>query len=562
MGIKNYIFIFLIVSFGSIESKAQIVINEIMADPSPSAGLPDREYLELFNSGSSDVHLKGWNLGLGSKIKVFPDVTVAPGEFLLVTAPGGAKDFLSFGSVVEVSGFLLNNSGQILTLSDPLKQWTDAVEYLPSLHKKGFGEGGYSLERIDPGRLCGQRENWATTLSAIGGTPGKENSVHATNPDHLPPRVLSAGLSGHSRLDILLNERFLIPVSLSGQFSNLSSGLLVDSVRGDADAFLLQLYFRPSTVINGVNYAVTLHDIRDECGNLMTSQTIRFGYYLPVKSDLLISEVLFNPYPEGADFVEIFNNSGHPVDLSGLSLATRDGTDKLIQLSQISVVQQYLEAGEYLAVSKSLDGILRFYQVKCKECLLQMEKFPGLSDLIGCVVLLDSNGEIIDEMNYTDGMHDALITESEGVSLERISYSASSSLQKNWKSASRSAGFATPGYKNSVCEVADSTGRIIFVDPVIFSPNGDGLRDQLIISLFTGVPGCLLNITILNCAGSVIRKLANNFTSGSSDQIIWNGLDADFQKVQPGIYILDISIFYQTGKHKSERIACVITDSI
>ena len=499
---------------------------------------------------------------MGSKIKVFPDVTVAPGEYLLVTAPGGAKDFLSFGSVVEVSGFLLNNSGQILTLSDPLKQWTDAVEYLPSLHKKGFGEGGYSLERIDPGRLCGQRENWATTLSAIGGTPGKENSVHATNPDHLPPRVLSAGLSGHSRLDILLNERFLIPVSLSGQFSNLSSGLLVDSVRGDADAFLLQLYFRPSTVINGVNYAVTLHDIRDECGNLMTSQTIRFGYYLPVKSDLLISEVLFNPYPEGADFVEIFNNSGHPVDLSGLSLATRDGTDKLIQLSQISVVQQYLEAGEYLAVSKSLDGILRFYQVKCKECLLQMEKFPGLSDLIGCVVLLDSNGEIIDEMNYTDGMHDALITESEGVSLERISYSASSSLQKNWKSASRSAGFATPGYKNSVCEVADSTGRIIFVDPVIFSPNGDGLRDQLIISLFTGVPGCLLNITILNCAGSVIRKLANNFTSGSSDQIIWNGLDADFQKVQPGIYILDISIFYQTGKHKSERIACVITDSI
>lgn len=561
MGIKNYIFIFLIVSFGSIESRAQIVINEIMADPSPSAGLPDREYLELFNTGSSSVYLKGWSLGLGSKIKVFPDVTVAPGEYLLVTAPGGAKDFLSFGKVVEISGFLLNNSGQILSLSDPMKQWTDGVEYVPSLHKKGFGEGGYSLERIDPGRLCGQRDNWVTTLSASGGTPGKENSVHATNPDHLPPRVLSVGLSGHSRLDIQLNESFM-PVSLSGQFSNLSSGLVVDSVHCDADAYLLQLYFHPSTVKNGIEYAVSLHDIRDECGNLMTIQILRFGYYLPVKSDLLISEVLFNPYPEGADFVEIFNNSGHSVDLSGLSLATRDGTDKLIQLSQISSVQQYLEADEYLAVSKSMEGILRFYQVKCKECLLQMEKFPGLSDMIGSVVLLDSNGEIIDEMDYTDGMHDALITEAEGVSLERMSFSLPASQQKNWQSAARSAGFATPGYKNSVCEVADSISRTVFVDPVIFSPNGDGIRDQLNISFFTGVPECLLNITILNCAGRVIRKLANNYTSGSSDQIIWNGLDADFQKVQPGIYILDISIFYQTGKHKSERIACVITDSI
>lgn len=562
MGIKNYIFIFLFVSFGSIESKAQIVINEIMADPSPSAGLPDREYLELFNTGSAVVHLKDWSLGLGSKIKVFPDVTVAPGEFLLVTAPGGAKDFLSFGRVVEISGFLLNNSGQILTLSDPLKLWTDVVEYMPSLHKKGYGEGGFSLERIDPGRLCGQRENWVTTLSAGGGTPGKENSVHATNPDRLPPRMLSAGLSGHSRLDIVLNERFLLPISLSDHFSNLSSGLVVDSIRSDVEACLLQLYFHPSSVKNGVEYAVTLHDIKDECGNLMTSQILRFGYYLPVKTDLLISEVLFNPYPEGTDFVEIFNNSGHSVDLSGLSLATRDGSSKLIQLSPISSVQKYLEEGEYLALSKSMEGILRFYQVKCKECLLQMEKFPGLSDMIGSVVLLDSNGEIIDEMDYTDGMHDALITESEGVSLERISFSLPASQLKNWQSSARSAGFATPGYKNSVIEVADSTSRTVFVDPVIFSPNGDGIKDQLNISLFTGVPGCLLNITILNCAGRVIRKLANNFTSGSFDQIIWNGLDADFQKVQPGIYILDISIFYQTGKHRSERIACVITDSI
>ena len=577
MAVYIYIFIFLFLSFSLIESKTGfaavitragsaipyergIVINEIMADPSPSAGLPDREYIELFNDGSAVVQLKGWILGLGSKIKVFPDVSMAPGDYLLVTATGGAKDLQSFGRVTEISGFSLNNAGQILTLTDPSKLWLDKVEYSPSWHKKGFEDGGYSLERIDPERLCGQRENWVTTLSARGGTPGSENSVHATNPDHLPPQILSSLLIDHSRLDILLTEGFQLPVSLAGQFRNIPSGLVIDSVRCDAEACLLQLYFHPSTVKNGETYSFTLHDIRDECGNIMSDQVVRFGFYLPVKSDLLINEVLFNPYPDGSDFVEIYNNSGHRVDISRLSLATRDGLNKLMQISQIAVNQQYLEANEYLALSKSTEGIQRFYSTKCNECLLQMEKFPSLADQSGCVVLLDANGEILDEMSYLEGMHHPLFSDPEGVSLERINFSDPASRKKNWQSAARSAGFATPGYKNSVGEVADSTGRTVIIDPVVFSPNGDGFNDQLKICLFTGDPGCLLNITILNCTGRVVRKLANNFTAGSSDQIVWDGLNADFQKVQPGIYILDISIFAQTGIIKSKRLACVVTD--
>ena len=577
MGINIYIFIFLFLSFSLIESKAGlateisgvgnvvpyergIVINEIMADPSPSAGLPDREYIELFNDGSAVVQLKGWILGLGSKTKVFPDVSVAPGEYLLVTATGGAKDLQPFGRVTEISGFTLNNAGQILTLTDPSKLWFDKVEYYPSWHKKGFEDGGYSLERIDPERLCGQRENWVTTLSVRGGTPGNENSVHATNPDHVPPQILSSVLIDHSRLDILFTEGILLPVSLAGQFRNLTSGLVVDSVRCDAEACLLQLYFHPSTVKNGETYSFTLHDIKDECSNLMSDQIISFGFYLPVKSDLVINEVLFNPYPDGSDFVEIYNNSRHRVDLSGLSLATRDGLNKLIQISQITANHQYLEANEYLALSKSLEGIQHFYSTKCIECLLQMEKFPSLSDQSGCVVLLDANGGILDEMSYLEGMHHPLFSDKEGISLERINFIDPASRKENWQSAARSAGFATPGYKNSVGEVADSTDRTVIIDPVAFSPNGDGFNDQLKIFLFTDDPGCLLNITILNCAGRVVRKLANNFTAGSSDQIVWDGLNADFQKVQPGIYILDISIFAQSGKQIRKRAACILTD--
>ena len=294
----------------------------------------------------------------------------------------------------------------------------------------------------------------------------------------------------------------------------------------------------------------------------MPDQTLKFGYYQLVKSDLLISEVLFNPYPEGTDFVEIYNNSGHEIDLSGLFLATRDDSQMLRQISQVSILQQYIPSGAYLAVTKSLEGILRFYRTKCETCLLKTDKFPSLADLSGNVVLLDMNHEIIDEMSYNEGMHHPLITEKEGISLERISFEKPATRKDNWSSAAESTGFATPGYQNSAKEVADSTSRALTIEPVVFSPNGDGYNDQLNIFLNSEFSGWILNIVILNYAGSTIRILANNLTTGSSDRLFWDGLDSDSRKVEPGIYILNISLFHQTGKHRSMRIACVVTDRI
>ena len=609
MTVKIYIFIFLLLSFGLIESKKgystpnstvkipsaiesillneptfsgyassywdwssapnyvqqayiEVVINEIMADPTPVVGLPDREYLELYNSGATPVNLKNWVLELGSKQKIFPDVSIAAAGFLLVTAPGGAKDLQLFGKVVEISGFALNNAGLILSLYDSGKRLADQIAYSPSLHKKGFGEGGYSLERIDPERLCGQINNWATSLSAKGGTPGTENSVRASNPDHTPPQILASNFADHSRLEIQLSESVLLPDVQTDILREIPAEVVVDSIKIDPNTFLMRIWFRPASIVNGVNYWLNLHGLTDECGNLMPDQIVKFGYYLPVKSDLLLNEVLFNPYPEGSDFVEIYNNSGHEVDLSGLYLATRDEAKMLKQISQLSFTQQYLPVDGYLAVTKSLEGIRRFYRTGCEECLLQTEKFPTLADQSGCVVLLNQNQEIIDEMEYSDGMHHPFITDKEGISLERISFTIPASRKENWHSAAKSAGFATPGTKNSAVEVADSGARKVFLDPVVFSPNGDGINDQLNIYINTGEPGWILNITILNCAGRVIRKLANNFTAGSSDQLVWDGLNGDFQKVQPGIYILEISLFERKGKHQSMSFACVLTDHL
>jgi hypothetical protein len=462
--------------------------------------------------------------------------------------------------VLEISGFSLTNSGVTLSLYDPSKMLTDQIAYLPSLHINQFADGGYSLERIDPLRLCGQSGNWSTTRSVTGGTPGAENSINAANPDRTSPEILSKTFTDNNKLEIQLSERVIQPVLQADFLRNISAGLLVDSIITDKSSFLMQIFFRPASVLNGIDYSLDLCGLKDECGNIMSDQKLKFGFYRPVGSDLLISEVLFNPYPEGDDFVEIYNNSGHEVDLSELFLATRDDLKMLKQISPLSVSQAYIPDGAYWALAKSLDGVLRFYNTKCEACLCEMDKFPSFNDLSGSVVLLDMNQVIIDEMSYTDRMHHPLITEKEGISLERISFENPALHPDNWNSAAESVGFATPGYQNSAKQVKDTTTRAVIIEPAVFSPNGDGLNDQLNIFLNAQFTGWILNITILDNAGRAVRKLANNVTAGSSDSLFWDGLGADYQKVKPGIYILYVSLFHLSGKHRTMRMACVVTD--
>ena len=178
---------------------------------------------------------------------------------------------------------MINNSGLTIALYDNQKRLADRLDYDPSQHKKGFEDGGYSLERIDPERKCGQKYNWATTLSAKGGSPGSENTVKASNPDQLPPQIIKTTFVNNCRLDIQLSENFVLQVFPYEILKNIPAGVVVDSIKPDQKACLVSIYFRPQTIKNGGNYSLILHGIADECGNLMKDQENLMPYqYLPI----------------------------------------------------------------------------------------------------------------------------------------------------------------------------------------------------------------------------------------------------------------------------------------
>jgi len=541
-----------------------IVFNEIMADPTPVVKLPDKEYLELKNNAGFPINLKNWILEVNGKQKLLSDKTLESGNYLIVSGTGGNALFGSYGSNLEVTGLTLANDGVVLKLFSAASALIDSFNYLPSMHRKGFSDGGYSLERIDPLRNCDADSNWETTISANGGTPGIANSVFADNQDNTPPSIKSVAAPNSSLLEIVVSE---VPdkLSLAGDIFAYSPALPVpDSIRFDHKLLKYSVYFPKGAIKNGIIYDLTINGLTDECGNRSPIIHREFWYYLPKPGDLLINEVLFNPFAGGVDFVEIYNHSGKKIELSDNFLGSRDASQKIKSVYPLSASSTILQDAEYAAFTSDSAILLKNYYSACPSCIFQMEKFPAYNQDEGWVVLMNKEMEVIDEFHYLEGMHNPLIGDVKGISLERNSFSKATGDPTNWHSASQSVGYATPGFKNSAAELISETtsSKVVIVEPKIFSPNGDGLNDRLLIKLSPGEPDQLVNIWIYSESGLKIKRLANNLLIGTQDVVEWDGTTENHQKASLGIYIIQVELFGLEGKKTQFKTACVLTDRL
>jgi hypothetical protein len=276
--------------------------------------------------------------------------------------------------------------------------------------------------------------------------------------------------------------------------------------------------------------------------------------------DILISEILFNPVAGGSDFVEIYNNSTKEISTNRLYLASRDSKLELTQVYALSTSKRMFLPESYLALTKDTNGVFPWFTIVCRECFLQMEKFPSYNNDFGYVVLLDEKMQVIDELFYTEKMHHPLLAEEKGISLERISFSQITNDVKNWHSASTTSGYGTPGYRNSQEEIESVTSPKITFSPESFSPNFDGYNDEYQIQYELEKPGYIANISIFDSAGRFVMKLANNEILGTSGTIIWNGEDQTGQRQNLGVYIILVEIFNTSGEVYQYKDGVVLTD--
>ncbi len=540
-----------------------VLINEIMADPSPSVGLPEAEWLELYNRSNKIINLNSLRLSDGGTPQALPDFLLHPDSFVVLATTADAALLAAVAPrVLGMAGFpSLNNDGDPLVLSTASGAVIDQVTYSLSWHTaSNKKDGGWTLERINPNLPCLGAENWQSCPSLPGGTPGRINAAFQNFDDTEPPRLLTAFPESATALRLRFSEGLdqAAAASLSAYRIQPPRSLL-SAVPDAADrrAVLLQL---AEPLESGIVYVVTATgSLRDCSGNAAaTTDTAWVGLpELPTPSDIVINELLFNPATGGSDFVELYNRSGKVFDLQGLFLANFSSNADVKAIN----LQRLMLPGEYLAFSANTADISTRFSGIAVERLLSMPALPSLPDDAGNITLYWSkSGQTvtIDSFDYLDDYHNALYSSSdrEGVSLERIRADGPTNDPANWTSAARrGSGSGTPTQPNSQSNSpgAGSSG-LIGLTPARLSPDGDGYEDFLDIQYQLPDAGYSASFTIFDASGIPVRRLVRQALIGVSGALRWDGDLDDGSLARPGIYILFVEVFAPGGDVRREKI--------
>jgi hypothetical protein len=532
------------------QNRYDIVLDEIMADPSPQVGLPNYEWIELKNISAFPVNLQNWRIadanGQGGPM---PSFLLKPDSMVIVCSNTAGPALSAFGSTITVSSFpALDNEGDELILKAANGSIIHAVSYSSSWYQNELKkEGGWTLEMIDTKNPCSGYSNWKASIDIKGGSPGKPNSIEAINIDMTPPAVKNAYCPDSATIILVYSE----PVdSISAAtIADYSFELPISEAITLSPFFnSVQLKLRTPLEANKV-YTITVSNVRDCKGNVTgIANTAKLG--LPVtalSNDIVINEILFNPRPNAFDYVELYNNSNKIIDAAGLYIGNRS----------LSPAPYYIFPGDYFVITEDADRLALNYLVRFPGNILKLS-LPSFPDNEGDVILLNFQGELVDKVHYKDAWHFSLITDTEGVALERINPSSPSQDALNWHSAASTAGYGTPTYKNSQYSNPEGIATIIKVSPAIFSPDNDGFDDIAIIQYKIDVPGYVANITLFDAAGRPVRNLVRNSTMGVTGYWNWDGLNDKYQPLPAGIYIIYTELFNAQGKKQRFKSSIIL----
>jgi hypothetical protein len=541
-----------------------VIINEIMVDPTPTVGLPDIEYVELLNTSAYPINLDGFLFNAGIREKVLNAETIFPGELIILCPTNMCNYFGGFIKCMDVLGSSdLTNDGTVLSLQDKDGRVISSLEYNIDWYRDSYkAEGGWSLERIDPNNFCEGAGNWIASESPAGGTPGDPNSVLADNPDILQPEILRAFPVSNNQLKLVFSEpldslSLVNPENYSANHG-LGSPLATDPVEPLFHA--VELRFADTFVSHQV-YFISIDLISDCATNQGTGLSARFALPDSVKPlDLVINEVLFNPLADGVDYVELFNRSSGTIDISKLLLTNWDEFNQVPASHKILSKEPFLFfPDEYLVLTSSKEKVLEQFWESDELAFIDPEiSLPGFANESGRVILLNKSLTTIDDFEYHEDMQFNLLNTFEGVALERINPDLPTNNWSNWHSASETVGFGTPGLPNSQFVEINEIESSFQLQPEIFSPDNDGRDDVLTISYSFNYAGFVGSIIIYDAKGRLIKRIANNELLSTSGYYTWDGLTTSNQKARIGIYLIFFEYFDLQGNVYKEKKTCVL----
>ena len=545
-----------------------ILINEIYPDPNPSNGLPEAEFIELFNRSEKNINLKDFLLSDRTNDILLPDFVFEAGTYLIVYE-NGAGNFGLYGDTLDLESFIsLGNEEDDIKLVSAEGTIIHAVSYDISWYRNTTkDDGGWSLELINPNRPCEGSENWRAAADLPGGTPGSQNSILETSPDETMPDLIKAFPLSEQEIILYFSEALDVIEASNVTSYSIDNGIgNPDSAEPLEPLFNTVLLTLGSPIEAGQVYKVSVDDVRD-CTGQPIGMMNEVKVALPEEinpGDLLINELLFNPVTGGVDFIELYNNSEKSFNLNDLIIANRD-EDGAINQTEAVDVDCLIFPGDYMVLTENPIQVKDQYITTNPTGFLDTG-LPTWTDKEGDAIIAIPEilgSVIIDEFHYSSDYHFALLDDENGVSLERISFEQPTQDPANWHSAAESVGFATPAYQNSQFFGSIDPGSDMFtLAEGTISPDGDGFQDVLILTYTADAPGYLTSIWIYDAKGRKVKTITENELLASEGIFQWDGTTSDGTKARLGIYVLFAETFDLSGNVSNVKKTFIVAGKL
>lgn len=546
-------------AIGNIPMFNELIITEFLANPVPPVGLPQAEYIELYNTSSKVLNLKGCFVeDATSSSSSLDEYILLPGEYVIVFNKNYESLFTSISKRISVANFpSINNDQESLSIYNINDNLVFNLQFEGSWYGSATkANGGWALEMIDTDYPCVGSSNWIASVSSNGGTPSVANSVNDVNPDISSIEASSLIKINDSIYQVNFNEKFNPNAITSAQFviDNGIGPIMPTPILPGCSAIQFEIN---TTLSVGVQYKLTISNAGD-----CASNTIKEGFNMLTlgategveTGDIVINEILFNPKNNGVDYVELFNKSSKFLLLDEMIIAEADPLTPTVVGDFVNIANtgMIIPPQGFFVLTEDAATVKSQYTVPNTGAITDISGMPNYPDDEGVVILLRDDDVLLDKVSYSDNWHFQLLDIKDGVALERLSVNNPSQDSKNWYSASRSVGFGTPTGINStvVQPIGDDP---LSVYPEVFSPDQDGFDDILNISYNLDKPSYVANMYVINTFGKVVKQVYKNELLPQSGFTIWDGVADTSEKGRMGLYFIVLEIFDTEGKKKVYR---------
>lgn len=428
-----------------LSNAGDIIITEIMADPSPVIAMPGAEYLEIYNTSSKQIPLNGFTITDGTSTAVIGNYTIGIAEFIILCKLSDTALYNQYGKVIGLTTWpTLNNAADIITLRNAKSEVIDQVAYDITWYKDNLKrDGGYSLERVDFSNQCTGFYNWMASASQNGGTPGQINSYWIESHENKIFKINHVLMKTDSSIQIQFNQ---IP----------DTALAFQALKYRLNGF--NIYAKRIKWVDDNFQDIELiydykfnrkRDYKLIVGNIKTCEGVFLeeNYYtikqinIDDTSTISITELMIDPLPTVAlpniEYIEIYNHNNHDVDIINWRVGYNN--------NDYIIPNKRLIANEYYLLCNVKDTLILSEYGNT----IGIIGFPAMSNTSARISLRNNKLKIVDEVSYHIDWHSTSTKRLGGWSLEQIDPYSKCNSYTNWSSSKDVSG-GTPGYENSI----------------------------------------------------------------------------------------------------------------